>query len=103
SDFPTMPAPKFVRVNVNEVLRNALRLFEPQFTAVGKPTITKEPFLADPLPEIDADPDLLHAAFQNLVLNAMAAMLAAGRLTIRTSEHSGNVQIGRASCRERGE
>src|SRR6201997_4431819 len=45
SDFSKMPAPKFVRVNVNESLRNAVRLFEPQFTAVGKPTITQEPFL----------------------------------------------------------
>ena len=93
SDFSKMPAPKFVRVNVNEVLRNAVRLFEPQFTAVGKPTITQEPFLTDPLPDIDADPDMLHRAFQNLVLNAMDAMPAGGTLTLRTSEHEGNVRI----------
>jgi two-component system, NtrC family, nitrogen regulation sensor histidine kinase NtrY len=93
SDFSKMPAPQFVRVNVNEVLRNAVRLFEPQFNAVGKPTITPELFLTDSLPEIDADPDLLHRAFQNLVLNAMDAMPAGGTLTLRTSERDGNVRI----------
>ena len=93
SDFSKMPTPHFARVNVNEALRNAVRLFEPQFNAVGKPPVIPEYFLTEPLPEIDADADLLHRAFQNLVLNALDAMPAGGTLTMRTTEHEGNVRI----------
>ena len=93
SDFSKMPAPQFARVNVNEALRNALRLFEAQFNAVGKPPVIPEYFLTEPLPEIDADADLLHRAFQNLVLNALDAMPAGGTLTLRTSEQDGHVRI----------
>jgi two-component system nitrogen regulation sensor histidine kinase NtrY len=93
SDFSKMPAPHFARVNINEALRNAVRLFEPQFNAVGKPPVIPEYFLTEPLPEIDADADLLHRAFQNLVLNALDAMPAGGTLTLRTTEHEGNVRI----------
>lgn len=93
SDFSKMPAPQFSRVNLNEAIRNAIRLFEPQFHAVGKPTVTPELFLAEDLPEIDADPDLLHKAFQNLVLNALDAMPAGGTLTLRTAARPGGVRI----------
>ena len=93
SDFSKMPPPQFTRVNVNESLRNAVRLFEPQFTAVGKPSIATEFFLTESLPEIDADPDLLHRAFQNLVLNALDAMPAGGTLTLRTTDGEETVCI----------
>jgi two-component system, NtrC family, nitrogen regulation sensor histidine kinase NtrY len=93
SDFSKMPTPEFTRVNVNEALRSAVRLFEPQFTAVGKPAITTEYFLSESLPEIDADPELLHRAFQNLVLNALDAMPAGGMLSIRSTEREETVRI----------
>jgi len=88
-----MPTPQFTKVNVNEALRAAVRLFEAQFNAVGKPTITTEFFLTEALPEIDADADLLHKAFQNLVLNALDAMPAGGTLTLRTFEHERNIRL----------
>lgn len=93
SDFSKMPAPEFSKVNVNEALRDAIRLFEPQFTAVGKPHIGTEYFLNDSLSEIDADPELLHKAFQNLVLNAMDAMPAGGTLSLRSSDSGDSVRI----------
>jgi two-component system, NtrC family, nitrogen regulation sensor histidine kinase NtrY len=93
SDFSKMPTPRFTRVRVNEALRDAMRLFEPQFNAVGKPPIATELFLADSLPEIDADPDLLHKAFQNLILNAFDAMPSGGALKLRTSEHDEKIRI----------
>src|SRR5690242_4783000 len=93
NDFSKMPAPEFSRVDVNEAIRNAARLFEPQFHGVGKPTITTEFFLTEPLPEIDADADLLHKAFQNLVLNSLDAMPAGGTLTLRTFTRDRNIRI----------
>ena len=92
SDFSKMPPPEFSRVDINEVIRSAVRLFEPQFHEVGKPTIATEYFLKE-LPEIDGDPELLHKAFQNLVLDALDAMPAGGTLNFRTAETQPGVRI----------
>jgi two-component system, NtrC family, nitrogen regulation sensor histidine kinase NtrY len=93
SDFSKMPAPRFERVNLNESLRDTLRLFDAQFNEVGKPAVTRELFLTEGLPDIDADAELLHRAFQNLVLNALDAMPSGGTLTLRTSEFDGKVRV----------
>jgi signal transduction histidine kinase len=93
SDFSKMPAPRFERMNVNESLHEVLRLFDAQFNEVGKPAITRELFLKEALPEIDGDPELLHRAFQNVVLNALDAMLAGGTLTLRTADLDGKIRV----------
>jgi two-component system nitrogen regulation sensor histidine kinase NtrY len=93
SDFSKMPTPKFEPIDLNDSLRDTLRLFDARFNEVGKPAIARELFLRENLPQIDADPELLHRAFQNLVLNALDAMPAGGTLTLRTAELDGKVAI----------
>src|SRR5262249_46719843 len=47
SEFAKMPAPEWQPVNVNEAVRNVVKLFEPQFHTVGRPPITPELMLGE--------------------------------------------------------
>jgi nitrogen fixation/metabolism regulation signal transduction histidine kinase len=93
SDFAKMPAPQLQPVNVNEVVRGALKLFEAQFAAPGKPPVATKIDLDENLAPIQADPDLLHRAVQNLILNALDAMPAGGTLTVRTRPGTGGIRL----------
>jgi two-component system, NtrC family, nitrogen regulation sensor histidine kinase NtrY len=93
SDFARMPRPELRAVDANEVVRTVVRLFEAQFSAVGRPPITPELHLESNLPVIQADPLLLHRAIENLVLNAMDAMPSGGVLALATSSGDGSVVI----------
>jgi two-component system, NtrC family, nitrogen regulation sensor histidine kinase NtrY len=83
SDFSKMPAPHLQPVQVNEILRDIVRLYRAQFDAPGHVPITAKLELDDPIEPISADPELLHRAVSNLVLNAMDAMPNGGTLTLR--------------------
>lgn len=95
SDFSRMPHPELQPVRINEVVRRALKFFEPQFTANGRPAVTPKLDLEPGLDNIviSADPELLHRAISNLVLNALDAMPEGGTLTLRTSRSNGNLRI----------
>lgn len=93
SDFARMPAPQLQPVNINEAVRGAVKLFEAQFSAVGRPPITPELYLDEDASTIQADPELLHRALQNLVLNSLDAMPGGGTLTIRTARRNGAVRL----------
>ena len=93
SDFAKMPAPQLEPVDVNQVAREVIQLFEAQLRAPGKPAIeTKLQIEADP-GEVPADPDQLRRALRNLVLNALDAMPQGGTLTLRTSRHDSKVAL----------
>ena len=93
SDFAKMPAPQLRPVGVNEVVRGALKLFDAQMKAPGRPPIEVNLDLAQGLDTIQADPDLLHRAVSNLILNALDAMPSGGTLAIRTRATGSGVSL----------
>lgn len=93
SDFAKMPHPQLQEVQINDVVRGAAKLVEAQLDVPGRPAITKRLELGEPIAPIQADPDLLHRAIQNLVLNAVDIMPSGGTLTIRTMSRPGGVRL----------
>jgi two-component system nitrogen regulation sensor histidine kinase NtrY len=93
SDFAKMPPPQFEAVDVNELVRGAVKLFEPQLAPMGRPPITPELYLDENLPRAQADPILLRRAFENLILNSLDAMPAGGTLIVRTAQRNGMVRL----------
>jgi two-component system nitrogen regulation sensor histidine kinase NtrY len=93
SDFAKMPPPEFESVDLNELVRGAVKLFEPQLAPVGRPPITTELYLDENAPRPQADRTLLRRALENLILNSLDAMPAGGTLTVRTAQRNGAVRL----------
>jgi signal transduction histidine kinase len=88
-----MPPPQFEAVDLNELVRGAVKLFEPQMAPVGRPPVTPELYLDANLPRAQADSILLRRALENLILNSLDAMPAGGTLTVRTAQRAGMVRL----------
>jgi signal transduction histidine kinase len=91
SDFSKMPKPELERIDAADVVWRVALLHFPSLVRNGRRAVagpksdekigcTVEMSL-DPMP-LDVDPELLHRALSNLVLNAMDAMPEGGVLTI---------------------
>jgi two-component system nitrogen regulation sensor histidine kinase NtrY len=93
SEFSKMPHPQFQQVQVNELLRGVAQLFQAQLQAPGRAPIVCQVELDESLGSIAADPDLLHRALSNLVLNAMDVMPSGGTLALSTRRDDGKVII----------
>jgi two-component system nitrogen regulation sensor histidine kinase NtrY len=91
SEFSKMPQPQRRPTQVNEIVHSVLGVFQAQLQA--KSPIAVHTDLAATLPEISADPDLLHRAISNLVLNAIDAMPQGGELTIGSKAIGDRVEI----------
>ncbi|HUJ51185.1 MAG TPA: ATP-binding protein [Bryobacteraceae bacterium] len=89
SDFAKMPAPHLESVNLNDTVREVLKLFEAQIRAPGHAPIDVRLETEQNLASIAADSDQIRRALRNLVLNALDAMPKGGTLTIRTQNVNG--------------
>jgi two-component system nitrogen regulation sensor histidine kinase NtrY len=100
SEFSKMPQPQLQRIQVNEIVSAVAQLFQAQLQAPGRPAIACELDLDGGIETIAADPELLHRALSNLVLNAMDAMPNGGALRLRTRAQDGNVviEVGDTGC-----
>jgi two-component system, NtrC family, nitrogen regulation sensor histidine kinase NtrY len=93
SEFSRMPHPQLQRVQVNDVIREVMQLFQAQLEAPGRPKIGCEQELDPHLEPVAADAELLRRAISNLILNAIDAMPQGGTLTFRSRNEGGKVLI----------
>jgi two-component system nitrogen regulation sensor histidine kinase NtrY len=91
SEFSRMPQPQRKPTQLNEIVCSVLRVFHAQLQEKSQITIRTE--LDPKLPEISADPDLLHRAISNLVLNAIDALPQGGEIKIRTQSAGNEVEL----------
>jgi len=93
SEFSKMPQPEWQRVQVNDSVMAVAQLFQAQFQAPDRTPISCNLEQDERAGTIAADPELLHRALSNLVLNAMDAMPNGGLITLRTRREGGKVAI----------
>ncbi len=94
-DFAKPPAPRFLSVNVNDVVDGTLSLARkhPRFVPRDSSRIEVAKDFAADLPRIMADPLQLQQVLLNLLLNAADAMPEGGTITARTSREDGTRYI----------
>lgn len=90
SDFSKMPKPELRRIEAKNVVERVHTLYEGAHHD-GKIRFETQ-VSGDPMP-LDADPELLHRALSNLVLNAMDAMPDGGTLTISAAPRADKVEF----------
>jgi signal transduction histidine kinase len=93
SDFAKMRQPRMQPVNVNDVLREAVKSFETAFHSRGRPPVKPELLLDEHAAKLWGDPELLYKGFENVIANSLNAMPMGGTLTVRTAQRNGTVHV----------
>ncbi|MGD1064805.1 MAG: ATP-binding protein [Terracidiphilus sp.] len=91
SDFSKMPKPELERIDAKVLVERVRALYETAASRDAKIKIAVD--VADAPMPLDADPELLHRALSNLVLNAMDAMPDGGVLTISAQPVNEKVEL----------
>lgn len=91
SDFSKMPKPELECIDARDAVERVRSLYESAAQQGGKIQFAVE--LASKPAPINADPELLHRALSNLVLNAMDAMPEGGKLELSAKSIGDKVEI----------
>jgi signal transduction histidine kinase len=89
SDFSKMPRPELEHIDARDVIERVRSLY----AAGAQNGMRFEVDVAQEPMTLDADPELLHRALSNLVLNAQDAMPAGGVLTLSAKPAGDQVEI----------
>ena len=101
SDFSKMPRPELERIDARDAIERVRSLYETAGSGAGQSAAAGQDaakirfevqLSSQPMP-LDADPELLHRALSNLVLNAMDAMPEGGTLTLSAQPKGETVEL----------
>lgn len=91
NDFSKMPKPELERIDAKQAVDRVRALYAA--LGEGGPNIEVVTDLQSAPMPLMADPELLHRALSNLVLNAKDAMPEGGRVTLSAYNRDGNVEL----------
>jgi signal transduction histidine kinase len=91
SDFSKMPRPELEKIDARDVLQRVRQLYENAASREAKIEFALH-VAEEPMP-LMADPELLHRALSNLVLNAIDAMPKGGTLTLAARPEGDRIEF----------
>jgi two-component system nitrogen regulation sensor histidine kinase NtrY len=92
SDFSKMPKPELERIDAKDIVERLRSLYQSSAGSGAAPIQFQTDIVKHPMP-LMVDPELLHRALSNLVLNAMDAMPRGGKLTVSAHSVGNKVEL----------